>query len=244
MEYALSEIDRLRFGHAVAKASLGAEHEVERLMAQAKADRIDLLIVRVPTDQIATVQALQSCGAFLTDTLVHFQKRNIDAYDDFLPAGYSTRLAIPQDASHVEALAQEAFRHYPGHYHSDSRLDPATCDLVYSSWARDSCSNLAMATGVILIERGDHLAAFATVKLTDSSSFEGVLFGVAPRHEGKGLYLALLRLAERWGIRNELRRMSVSTQITNVTVQKAWCRLGFEPRRSIFTMHKWFSQNV
>jgi hypothetical protein len=34
--------------------------------------------------------------------------------------------------------------------------------------------------------------------------------------------------------------MLISTQITNVAVQKVWTRLGFEPSRSYYTFHKWF----
>jgi hypothetical protein len=35
-------------------------------------------------------------------------------------------------------------------------------------------------------------------------------------------------------------RMVVSTQITNLAVQKVWARLGFEPSSSYYTLHRWF----
>ena len=34
--------------------------------------------------------------------------------------------------------------------------------------------------------------------------------------------------------------MVLSTQVTNLAVQKVWSRLGFEPSRSYYTFHLWF----
>jgi len=46
--------------------------------------------------------------------------------------------------------------------------------------------------------------------------------------------------ALRWFEARGRSRMLISTQITNVAVQKVWIRLGFEPSKSYYTFHKWF----
>jgi hypothetical protein len=40
--------------------------------------------------------------------------------------------------------------------------------------------------------------------------------------------------------KQQVKRMVISTQVTNVAVQKVWCRVGFEPANSYYTLHKWF----
>lgn len=150
------------------------------------------------------------------------------------------RLAAPEDAQRLEALALETFHDYSGHYHADTRLKKEDCDQVYASWAANSCKEQKAADAVILLEQDDEIAAFATQKILSKEGFDGILFGVAPAHRGKNLHLSLMKESQNWGLRNGYTRMVTSTQITNLAVQKNWCRLGFEPEKSYYTFHKWF----
>lgn len=240
MNYALSIIDQQRFGVVTAKASLESGDDVQALLEKAKHDSVEFLIVRVPTDQLGIVQMLEQAGAFLTDTLVYYVKKKIESYDDSLPAGYTMRLSTPADAEAVEALALHTFEGYLGHYHADPRLQKQDCDLVYSSWAANSCREKNVADAVILVEKSHEIAAFATIKVNSQHEIESVLVGVSPRHRGNGLHMSLMKLSQNWGVKNNYRQMITSTQITNTIVQKNWCRLGFEPTTSYYTFHKWF----
>ena len=239
MDARLSPIDEARFGiPTIMIACQQGDSADETIQTQLKA-QATLAIVRVPTDELVLVQALEQRGATLADCLVYFRKKQVAQYADVPPFNYTMRLATPADAKRVEELASLTFEGYLGHYHADPRLKREDCDAVYSSWARNSCLDNQVATAVILIEKGDDIAAFATLKSIDSASFEGVLFGVSPTHQGKGLYISLMKLAENWGFKQGHRQMLVSTQVTNTTVQKAWCRLGFEPLKSYYTLHHW-----
>lgn len=240
MHIALSEIDRQRFGVTVAKAALAGDEPVAELLRWCAAAGAELLIARCPTTELALVQQLEQAGAFLTDTLVYFRKQDIAAAAVTLPAGYRTRLATPADADAVERLSAATFAGYYGHYHVDPRLNRADADLVYSSWAASSCRSAAVADAVVLIEHGDQIVAFATLKTLEAQQFEGVLFGVDPGHQGKRLYHALMQLAQNWALDQGHAHMLVSTQITNLSVQKVWCRQGFEPSKSYYTFHQWF----
>ena len=140
-------------------------------------------------------------------------------------------------------MAAESFKGYFGHYHADPRLDREACDAVYSSWALNSCRRGDLADDVILIKADQEVAAFATLKKLDATIFDGVLFGVAPKHRGKGLHQDLMRLSQNWGKDHGLERMVTSTQLTNAVAQRNWCRLGFEPLNSFYTFHVWMNND-
>jgi hypothetical protein len=242
MEINLSELDKLRFGVVTAKAKINETDSVDDLIHQAKSMNVELLIVRFPTNGIEQAQNLERSGAILTDTLVYFQKKKIERYKIELPVGYLPCSAKASDAESVESIARESFKGYFGHYHADSRLNRVDCDAVYSSWARDSCGGNGLSDEVLIIKKDGEVAAFATLKVLSEKSYEGVLFGVAPNHQGKGLYLGLMKMSQNWGSDNDKSQLLTSTQITNVTVQKNWCRVGMEPLNSFYTYHLWLSK--
>jgi ribosomal protein S18 acetylase RimI-like enzyme len=95
---------------------------------------------------------------------------------------------------------------------------------------------------VVVTAPDDAIAGFATLKAIDADTFSIPLNGVAPEHQGRGLYGGLLRLAQRWGIERNLRRLVISTQVDNLRAQRAWCRLGFLPFRSEYTLHLWIDR--
>jgi GNAT superfamily N-acetyltransferase len=236
----LSDLDRQRFGVITAKTTLQGNEPVADLMAWCDSNAVQMLIARCSTTELALVQQLEQAGCFLTDTLVYFSKRHIAALPVDLPEGYTTRLATPTDADAVGRLAGRTFEGYFGHYHVDPHLSKDDADQVYLEWAANSCSNSGVADAVVLIEHGAEIVAFATLKVHSAREFEGVLFGVHPSHQGKRLYHALMQLAQNWARGREIAHMVVSTQVTNLSVQKVWCRQGFEPSKSYYTFHKWF----
>lgn len=244
MEIYLSEIDRVRFGHVTAKARLDGGDTASNLLLSAQRLGAKLVIVRISTKNTSLAQDLESNSAQLTDTLVYYRKSNINTYSISLPNGYTHRLAKHEDAEAVEKLAAEAFVEYTGHYHADRRLARKDCNLVYSSWARQSCTDKSVADDVLLICYANEIAAFATLKKFDNLAFDGVLFCVSPKYRNNGLHLTLMKLSQNWGVDNRLIAMITSTQITNTTAQKNWCRVGMEPSESFYTFHIWIDNDT
>lgn len=242
MNIYLSELDEIRFGTKTAKITIEAKDNIENIIEWCELEEVQMLIARCSSDDMNLVQSMERLGFFLTDTLIYYRNKKILSNINAVPNGYSWRLANATDASTVEILAGETFTGYSGHYHSDPNINKFDADLVYSSWAGNSCRDKAVADGVLLIENGKEIAAFATLKRIESYMFEGVLFGVSPAHQGKGLYSSLMQLAQNWAKELDFRQMIVSTQLTNLAVQKVWCRQGFEPFKSCYTLHKWFSK--
>ena len=243
MELQISKIDQARFGLVIAKAKIDHGNNVDELITGARDMGAELLMVRLSTADLEFAQDLERKGAILTDTLVYFQKNNIDRYGIDLPDGYFACKAENSDAESVGRMASESFKGYFGHYHADWRLDRADCDAVYTSWAKNSCFKGGLADDVILIKKGDEIAAFATVRKIGGISFEGVLFAVSPKHQGLGLHLKLMQLSQNWGCDNGMRRLLTSTQINNIAVQKNWCRAGLEPFNSFYTFHIWLNHD-
>jgi Acetyltransferase (GNAT) family len=242
MKFDLSNIDNLRFGVITGKAKIQKGDSIDALMRTAHSRRVELLIVRLPTDEIELCQQLELAGGLLTDTLTYFEKNAIEEYQIALQDGYMHTTADAKDADQLEQVAALSFNGYFGHYHADPYLSRVDCDAVYSSWARNSCLQRTVADEVILIMHQTKIAAFATLKKIDHNDFEGILFGVAPSHQEKGLHCNLIKLSENWGVKNGFKRFFSSTQINNVTVQKNWCRVGMVPFESFYTFHLWINK--
>ena len=235
----LSEIDSSRFGVNVARAYVTAEN-FSRVLEFCATEKVQLLIARCATSGLRVAQKLESLGSLLTDTLVYYSfdlaKRTIP--EDFPRA--MVRKIVPGDEVQVQRVAAAAFQGYYGHYHADPNLDSGKCDEGYVSWAVRSCTSRQVATEVLVAEIDHNVVGFATLRLNSSEEGEGVLFAVAPEAQGSGIYRSFMVRGMQWCKEQGVKRMVVSTQVTNVAVQKVWCRVGFEPAHSYYTFHKWF----
>jgi ribosomal protein S18 acetylase RimI-like enzyme len=236
---AFSEVDSERFGIRVARAHVAAEN-LSQVLDFCAAKRINLLIARCATMELCTAQKMESLGFSLMDTLVYYifdlVKRAIP--DDSPRA--RVRQFVPEDKPQIETVAAAAFEGYYGHHHADSRLDRSKCDEGYVSWAVRSCTSKQVAAEVLVAERDNKIIGFVTLRLNTPEVGEGVLFGVAPEEQGIGIGRSLIVDGLEWCKEQQAKRMVISTQVTNVAVQKVWCRVGFEPAHSYYASHKWF----
>lgn len=203
-------------------------------------NHIAFLIARCYALEIRAVQAMEREGFLLMDTLIYYT-RNLNKTP--IPSDTGTvliRPIRPGEEEAVKAAAAESFRGYYGHYHSDDKLDSAKCDEAYTSWAIRSCTLHDVADEVLIAEEEGSILGFATLRLNSPDSGEGILFGVIPSAREKSIYKSFMIHGMKWCLSKGATRMTVSTQINNIAVQKVWVRLGFEPEFSYYTFHKWF----
>jgi len=237
----LSEIDKERFGIRVARANRTSVGEFRELLNFCESNKVDLLIARCDTNELRLAQKMESEGFFLTDTLIYYK---FELGKKEIPEDSGVAILRPvrrgEDEPEVRKIAEGSFKGYFGHYHADARLDRKKCDEAYVSWATRSCTMRDVADAVIVAEHNGRMAGFATLRLNSKEEGEGVLFGVAPEAQGLGIYRSFMIHGMRWCQEQSARQMVVSTQITNLAVQKVWCRVGFEPNQSLYTFHKWF----
>jgi GNAT superfamily N-acetyltransferase len=235
----LSPLDTQRWKVVTAKTASMSADALPGVLTFCQANAVKLLIARCPTQDLPAVHAMESAGFQLMDTLVYFvRKLGAD-----LPADTG---AVPirdiraGEEAAVKQVASATFKGYSGHYHADPRLDRQQCDETYTDWAYQSCLSKAVADGVLVAELKGAIVGFATLRLNSEEEGEGVLFGVAPEAQGHGIYRSFMVRGMEWCRARNRKTMVVSTQVTNIAVQKVWTRLGFEPSKSFYTFHKWF----
>ncbi len=236
----LSAIDEERFGIRVARTNLVTAETWPTIMDFCRANQVKMLIARCYTSEIAVTQAMERAGSLLMDTLVVFSRDLVRHKIPDNPNQDIIRLMRPGDEDQIRRVAARAFDGYSGHYHADSRLDKAKCDEAYISWAMRSCLSKDVADDVFVAAQGDAIIGFITMQLNTPEEGQAVIGGVLPEAQGKGLYRSFLITGMEWLLAKQAATMVVSTQITNIAVQKVWVRLGFEPRYAFYTFHKWF----
>lgn len=234
-----SQLDSDRFGIRAARAQITSE-TLPLVLEYCDAERINLLIARCRTDDLPALQRAETEGFFLTDTLVYYA---FDIARKQIPqaaAACTVRAFRSGDTDDIRQVATAAFKGYMGHYHTDPRLDPRKCDEAYASWAERSCVPGLAADAVLVAEWNGQIAGFGTLRANSPAEAEGLLFAVAPEHQRRGICGSLMIASLEWSRARGANRMIISTQITNVAMQKVWCRMGFEPMHSYYTLHRWF----
>jgi GNAT superfamily N-acetyltransferase len=235
----LSPLDLERFGVPTAKAIVKDPAEARAAIETSRGLGARLLMVRCPAEHLQAAQVLEELGCRVMDVLVYYAH---DLRKPPIPVDtndVAVRGLRPEDADRVEAVARESFKGYFGHYHADPRVDSTLADEVYVSWAHRSCVSREVAAEVLIADDGDALLGFFTLRRNSENEGEGVLCGVAPAAQGRGIYRSFMIRGMEWCAQQGLSSMVVSTQLTNIAVQKVWSRLGFEPQKSYLTFHKW-----
>jgi GNAT superfamily N-acetyltransferase len=236
-----SLLDSERFGVRTARAHVVPEN-LPRVLDFCAVEKIDFLIARCATSDLVAAQNMEAHGFLLMDTLLYYafdlSKKQVSEDTGEFPV----RTLRPEDKDQIRTIAAAAFRGYSGHYHSDPCLDRRKCDETYASWAERSVTLKSAADQVLVADDGGVLAGFATLRVNSAQECEGLLYAVAPDYQQRGVCPALMIHSLRWCSSQGARRMLISTQITNVSMQKVWCRVGFEPSHSYYTFHKWFNR--
>jgi len=142
----------------------------------------------------------------------------------------------------VKSIAKDAFRGYFGHYHADERLDRVKCDEIYESWAERSVLLREVADVVLVAELDGAIVGFVTLRMNNPEEGEGLLFGVSPLAQRRGIARLLIVGGMKWCVTHGASRITISTQLANVAVQKVWARVGFEFNHAYYTFHKWLDE--
>ena len=236
----LSAIDEERFGVRTARASQVTSEQLPGVLEFCQANGIKFLIARCSVSELGVAQSMEKAGFFLMDTLLYFAR---DLVKTPIPADKGEFIVRPIHAgenAQVSAIASLSFRDYLGHYHADPRLERNLCDEAYISWAVHSCASREVADEVLVAVDGEIILGFATLRFNSEQEGEGVLFGVDPQAQGRGIYRSFMVRAMEWFLAQGRTRMLVSTQITNFAVQRVWTRVGFELSHACYTFHRWF----
>jgi GNAT superfamily N-acetyltransferase len=241
---ALSALDEARFGIRTAKVSGLTEASLPEVLQFCEREAVRFLIARCPASDLPLVHQLERNGFLLMDTLVYYRHTNLadtPATDD--PADGPNDIVIRPvqggEETLVRSLAEQAFHGYQGHYHADPRLNPRHCDEAYSDWAVRCCTSQEAADEVLVAESLHGLVGLITLKMRVDEG-EGLLLCVASHAHRRGIARQLVIRAMEWSLSQGAKQFVISTQITNVAVQKVWARAGLEATQFVYTFHRWF----
>ena len=138
------------------------------------------------------------------------------------------------DLYKLELLVRDVFESYENHYFSNPVFQTDLVLSGYVEWAQRNCSTVG--SYILLSEPSDEEVGFATVAWNeDVPNVE--LAGIRSNMRGKGHYRNLMlaimqetRIAEKSSVQ-------ISTQVTNLIVQRAWASLGWKPTEVQETIH-------
>lgn len=240
MSIYLSSIDQDRFGIRTAKVHDVNGENYKQVQQFCQEESVALCIARVNVRHLDVVQSMEADGYRLMDTLVYYTFKYAKKEIPIDTNKHVIRSAQAGDVDAISVIARDSFKGYYGHYHADPRLDNDLCDAVYTDWAMTSAQSKNDTDEILVVDYDGMLQGFATLRQNSPVEGEGVLFGVAPQAQGQGIYKSMMIAGMRWCLQQGMEQMIVSTQITNIAVQKVWARLGFEVAYGYYTLHKWY----
>jgi ribosomal protein S18 acetylase RimI-like enzyme len=236
----LSALDEKRFGVVVAIATDVTMEAVNPILEFCRHRAVRLLIVRCSAQNVNAAQELESNGCLLMDTLVESAGKSSRVAANSGGSSGTVRAFTNKDVHGIIEVARCVFANYRSHYHADPRLRNEDCDEVYVSWAERSCASREVADEVLVSERDGRIVGFVTLKVSKAGEGAIQLGGVLPEAQGAGLYREFIINGARWFETRQVQVTKVSSQVTNIAVQKVWARLGLEPRNAYYTFHRWF----
>ena len=235
----LSDIDKERFGIKTARVVGLTTERLPSVLEFCKKEQVILLIARSNMADLKAAQTMEREGFLLMDTLVYY---NLDLTKKTVPADNGmaqVRSIRIGEEEEVNLVAVESFRGYCGHYHADQRLDNNKCDEAYVDWARKSCASRSFGNFLVAEIKG-RIVGFGVLRINNPDDGEYFLGGIHPDFQGQGIYHSFLCKAMEWFLSRGAKRMILSTQLKNISVQKVLIRFGLEISKGYYTFHKWF----
>lgn len=244
IRYWSSDVESRRFGIRIGRVVVGydatpsgaIEAQLHTVVAGAKDD---LLVVRYPAAYTKLGAVLADCGRRVipADVLTYWeiqaeQLAQETPADSTLEvhAGSSDRAS----RAALETVLLDSFRGYGNHYTANPALDPELALAGYLEWAMGAFERNPDDV-LLLIHDGVPVGA-ATVVPGDGH-LEIELAGLVGASQGRGWYATLLAGVGHEAARRGLPRVVISTQISNVRVQRAWVNVGMKPYAAVTTVH-------
>lgn len=239
MNIQISEWDTKHFGTKIAKLPyLEDPSYIKKAIQESIDNDVKLLINRCPTGDFQWIHELERKGFLLMDTIVYY---TLDLVNFQIPeTKYEARTATKKDIPAIKSIAKDSFTGYISHFSADPKLDKSKCYEVYEQWAVNSLHDRHLADHVVLVEIEGVLAGFNTIKLKDNGrTGDGRLSAVNPAFRRQGVYTDVVVNSLKWMRSKGCTKSERSTQITNISSQNTFIKLGYYLDRSYYTFHLW-----
>lgn len=240
-----SELDCARFGLEIYRSQkatmpLDAEDAIASLMRIG----VDILILRVEAGDLYTPRI------FASDTYEIVHADSIVCYSTTLPLhnamtrqekqdSVTVRRAEDADCKDVGLVALNSFTGYKSHYSaSPSWFNDAAVAAGYAQWATEHIRNMSNTRSAFVAVKDAKVVGFLTCATSSSGkSLEVLLNAVDAEQRRQGIYSHLLLTALAHANRIGCQELCISTQLSNIPVQRAWSRIGLTIASAMNTYH-------
>ena len=239
MNLQISEWDTNHFGFKIAKLPyLNNLSSIKKGIQESIHHNVRLLITRCPTSDFKWIHELELRGFQLMDTIVYY---TLNLADFKIPdTKYYSRPATENDIPAIRSIARDSFKDYVSHFSANPKLDKKKCAEVYELWAVNSFHDRNLADYILIVEIEGMVAGFNTIKLKDNGKTgEGRLSAVHPLYRNMGVYTGVIIHGLKWMLSQGCIKSERSTQITNISSQKTYTKLGYNLDCSYYTFHLW-----
>lgn len=234
-----SPVESARFGRRVRRYELTGQ-DASSMLAELRAERPDLAIVRIPTSRGELVTELCQLGAqfVLGDCRVIYTRDNIQCglTRGSRAPGFTLRDAARSELDLLDSMVERIFVDYHTHYISNPALAAIPLTDGYKEWVHGFVESPDPSRRCLVAMIDAEPCAFTTMSVTPASG-EVVLNGVLPAFRGRGVYRDLLRGTIDEFVRTGCLSTVIATQIDNRQVQRVWVTEGFRLDVSQYTIH-------
>jgi hypothetical protein len=240
---AASQVESDRFGVSLARVTVGRRategDDTWHALAQACDRPEDVLVVRWPSALVGCSSVLAASGRVVlpADTLTYWDTPATDlAAQPVAPDTPPVVRADQVDPAELHAAVADVFAGYVNHYAANPLLDRRLALEGYVDWVARTL-HAQPGAGAVLVD-GDRVLGFGTWVMDPAGEHcEFLLGGMRAESRGRGWYALLLVETARAALAAGVPTLLISTQGSNVGVQRAWARLGLRPRAEFTTAH-------
>jgi GNAT superfamily N-acetyltransferase len=214
--------------------SRGTAH-IRDALEKAKKDGYNYITYRTNSQDTMFIRLLETFGFYLTDigvilmlkTDVFFQEksRRGSKYRE------SLKIAAHDDIPMLRHLVKSLF--LESRFYNDPFFTKDEADKLYEAWIENSVKGEVSDIVYCVPDTG-----FITCKKSGGNSGEIVLIGIKKGLRGRGIGQALMEEAIRWFKKQGVTRISVRTQLRNLSALNFYVNLGFLPEEYDITFAK------
>jgi GNAT superfamily N-acetyltransferase len=213
--------------------------DVPKLREEIVQNKCDVLILRLPSKTKASHSLLHQLGFQIihADSLVYYSVNFNRMIIKPLRNELKFEIIDETNSNFLDKMIPTIFNDYQNHYYSNPIFSSKDINEGYLEWAKSFQSYEGRISWIVK-NTENHGVAFATCSFDlFNKTCEGVLFGVMPNYAGIGIYSDLIRYTRNYFYNLGIKKMIVSTQLQNYSVQKSWISEGFQLKTSYETYH-------
>jgi GNAT superfamily N-acetyltransferase len=200
-----------------------ASHDLSDLngrIKKAKKDGFAYITCKLKSQDTFLIKNLESSGFYLTDIGVIFAIEPDKFIYNHSTVRKSIQVATYQDIPLLKKMIKSLFPE--SRFYTDPFFSKEDGDRLYQAWIENSVKGEAADIVFHIPKTG-----FITCRKSGKHSGEIVLIGIWNNFRGKGLGTALVQKAMKWFKSQNIKSITVRTQLKNIKAIHFYLQLGF-----------------